>query len=284
MMLVSQLQKIGKERLEEVGVEEAETDTNVLLGFCLKKSRTELFLAARDVVTPSEEEIFLKFLDRRLNREPVAYIIGTREFWSLPFKVSKDVLIPRPETEFLLERVLHKTSETRIDGILDLCCGSGVIACVLALELKQQVTAIDVSNKALAITSHNVKEHNLEESVQILQSDLFDNLPTSKKYSLIVSNPPYITHNDVCQNLEPEVSQYEPWLALDGGDLGMDIIERIAKDISSVLHRPGNLFIEIGAEQGAMVTELFESTKYFDSVQIYQDYSGRDRVLHACVE
>lgn len=284
MILVSELQKIGKERLEEVGIEEAETDANVLLGFCLNKSRTELFLAAKETVTPSEEEKFLKFLDKRLNREPVAYIIGTREFWSLPFKVSKDVLIPRPETEYLLERVLQKTSGIMVDGILDLCCGSGVIACVLALELKQQVTALDISNKALAITSYNVKEHNLEESVQVLQSDLFDSLPTGKKFSLIVSNPPYIKHDDVCQNLEPEVCQYEPWLALDGGNLGMDIIERIAKDISSVLHKPGDLFIEIGAEQGAMVAELFESTKYFDSVQIYQDYSGRDRVLHACVE
>lgn len=284
MMLVSELQKIGKERLEEVGIEEAETDANVLLGFCLNKSRTELFLAAKDVVTFLEEEKFLKFLDKRLAREPVAYITGTREFWSLPFKVSKDVLIPRPETEYLLEKVLQKTSGLMVDGILDLCCGSGVIACVLALELKQQVTALDLSNKALEITLHNIKEHDLDDSVQVLQSDLFKNLPIGKQFSLIVSNPPYIKHIDVCRNLEPEVSQYEPWLALDGGNLGMDIIERIAKDISSVLKKPGDLFIEIGAEQGDMVLELFESTQFFDSVKIYQDYSGRDRVLHACVE
>lgn len=282
---VSELLSHGQVALEEAGIEEAATDARLLLESVLNKTRTELFLAAQDTVDQKQLQQYENLLARRLKREPVSYILETREFWSLPFFVSPAVLIPRPETEFLLEKVFEVYSEKRSGKAMDLCCGSGIIACILAKELPAiTVTAVDISDAALQVAVKNCKYHGLEERIQFIQSDLFDQIDDQEQFSLIVSNPPYITTSDVANNLEPEVAQYEPKLALDGGENGLDVIEKIAEHLPSILVRPAHFFMEFGAEQGEACRKIFTEVNYFTSVTIHKDYAGRDRVLHAYVE
>ncbi len=265
-----------------MGIAEAAVDTNLLLGAVLGKSRTELFLSGNLHVTKPDEEIFLQRLERRRNREPVAYILGTKEFWSLPFWVSPDVLIPRPETEFLVEKVLEIVKRKKEQTVLDLCCGSGVIACVLAKELGCDVTASDISSAALAMAKKNAAAHSLEQQITFVQSNLFDNMDEQKKYSMIVSNPPYVSTDDIKNNVEPEVACYEPSLALDGGEKGLDIIAKICNRVGDFLIDGGHFFMEFGADQGAECKKMFEHKKCFSRVEIYRDYAGRDRVLYVC--
>jgi release factor glutamine methyltransferase len=280
LLTISELLIFGQNKLEQAGVEESSTDTWLLLSAVLGLSRTELFLAAKKQVDEQTRSRFIELLGRRIEREPVAYILGYKEFWSLPFLVTSDVLIPRPETEFMLDKVFSLVDKKKISRCLDLCCGSGAIACVLAKELRTDVLAVDISAAALAVTEKNIAQLNVDRFVKILQSDLFNKLENFAQFSLIVSNPPYISSEDVQNNLDPEVSRYEPHLALDGGVKGMDIIERIADDIPQYLAPGGHFFMEMGCEQGESCVECFSKTKRFSAIEVFQDYSGRDRVLH----
>ncbi len=282
-LTISELLTYSQKKLEEAGVEDSSTDSWLLLSSVLGLSRTELFLAAKKTIDEKSYALFEALLDRRVKREPVAYILGSKEFWSLPFLITGDVLIPRPETEFMLDKVFSLIDKTKVSRCLDLCCGSGAIACVLAKELNAEVLAVDVSNAALAVTEKNIAQLNVERFVKTLHSDLFNNLEKSSTFSLIVSNPPYIRTEDVMNNLEPEVSQYEPHLALDGGQKGMDIIERIADEVADYLDPEGHFFMEMGSEQGMMCADCFSKTDKFKVVEVFQDYSGRDRVLHCTV-
>jgi release factor glutamine methyltransferase len=286
-MRVGELLQKGITELEGAGVPEAATDTNLLLGHCLSMSRTQLYLATEEQVTGASEQRFLEFLARRKQREPVAYILGEREFWSLSFRVTRDVLIPRPETEFLLETVL-KTIKAYglLDGlILDLCCGSGVIAIVLALELQKKVVAADLSRQALLIAQQNARRHGVENQIDFVQADLLFPMSPENRFSLVVANPPYVSDAEMRTGLEPEVVRYEPHLALDGGDDGLEIIEKIRNGLPLVLCHGGYFFMEIGAGQGDKIREIFsgadEKEDVFDPVEIFKDYAGRDRVLYA---
>lgn len=281
---IAELLVHGQIALTEVGIEEADTDARLLLEFVLGKSRTQLFLAAKDYVTEKQQQTYLQLLGRRLQREPVSYIIETREFWSLPFFVSKDVLIPRPETEFLLEKVFENVSQDLNGKVLDLCCGSGIIGCIIAKQFAGvDVTAVDISVEALNVTRKNCTYHQVADRVSFVQSDLFDSIDSKEPFNLIVSNPPYISTDDVNFHLAPEVSEFEPRLALDGGERGLDVIERIAEQLDQVIARPGHFFMEFGSEQGPDCKKIFNQLSLFDSVTIYKDYAGRDRVLHAFI-
>lgn len=282
-LTISQLLTFSQQKLEEAGVEDPSTDSWLLLGSILGLSRTGLYLAANDTVDESDYTQFLQLLEKRIRREPVAYILGHKEFWSLPFFVTNDVLIPRPETEFMLDKVFSIIDRERVSRCLDLCCGSGAIACVLASELQLEVVAVDISPAAIEVTRKNIANLKLGALVKPFWSDLFDRLEISAPFSLIVSNPPYIRTEDVRCNLEPEVSGYEPHLALDGGSEGMDVIIRIAEKVSSYLEPEGHFFMEIGSDQGQMCKDCFDGTKKFAKVELFQDYSGRDRVLHCTV-
>ena len=286
MRVVDILRKSG-ELLKSAGVEEYELDSRLLLEFVLGKSRTEIFLAAERFLTEDEMSHFENLISRRQKREPVAYIIGEQEFWSLTFNVTPDVLIPRPETEFLLEQVFSKTTKENISigRIIDLCCGSGVIAAILAQETGQKVYGVDVSEKALHVCQSNLNRHGLTDKVQLIQSDLLSAFCKSAWCSLVVSNPPYVSHIDVKDNLEPEVEQFEPHLALDGGARGMELITIIREQLEHILIPGGQLFLEFGADQGHEIAELFINktgdNRGFSSIEILQDYAGRDRVIHA---
>lgn len=229
---------------------------------------------------------FMLLLERRKKREPVAYILEEQEFWSLPFRVTPDVLIPRPETEFLVESVLTRCRKNNLERgkILDLCCGSGAIAVVLAKETGRRVVALDVSIDALQISAYNIKRHGCEALIDPVCADLLSPFQPCPLFSLIVSNPPYVSDREMAESLQPEVVDYEPHLALDGGCLGLEVIEKIQLHLFRTLMPGGEFFMEFGADQGALIYNLFVSghaESVFQNVDILKDYAGRDRVLHA---
>jgi release factor glutamine methyltransferase len=286
-MLIGELLQLGIAELEAVGVTEAVADACLLLGHCLSLSRTQLYLAGEQEASEDGAQCFFALLARRKLREPVAYILGEREFWSLPFAVTKDVLIPRPETEFLLETALKAATSSGLpDGLLlDLCCGSGVLATILALELQRKVIAADLSWEALHVARENAKRHGVGELVDFVQADLLEPFYSESDFSLIISNPPYVTQSEMDHDLDPEVIDHEPHLALNGGNEGLDIIKRIRKMLPSVLCQGGYFFMEIGAGQGDQVRKIFTDTEdknsVFEQIRIFPDYAGRDRVLSA---
>ncbi len=285
-MLVIELLGHGVEKLKAVGVTPAEIDAQLLLGHCLGKSRTQLFLAAQERVPDRYRHEFLQLLQRRMQREPVAYLLREREFWSLPFFVNQDVLIPRPETEFLLETVFAKTDRQTVDGGMayDLCCGSGVIGIILARELRVRVVASDISLAALRIAQKNSKRHGVDKVMDFINADLFSATLPERKFSLIVSNPPYVRREEIF-SLDPEVKSYEPHLALDGGVDGLNIIAKIHHCLPVMLQPGGSFFMEFGDDQAEEVKDIFQTPamgkRDFEHIEILQDYSGRNRVLHA---
>jgi len=286
-MRLAELLESAASQLEKAGIEESQLEARLLLEACLNKTRTELFLLGQTEVSIENEARYIGYITRRKQREPVAYILGEQEFWSMQFFVSPSVLIPRPETEFLLDRVLTLVNPLNLEHghILDLCCGSGVIATVLAHETGKEIVAVDLSLAALEVTRSNLQRHNLMEQVAMVQADLFSAFQHNRKFSLIVSNPPYVSCFDIEHTLEPEVAKHEPRMALDGGDGGMDIIRRIRRDLPQFICPGGQLFMEIGADQSEaaylLFTETPESSPGFEKVDILVDYAGRDRVLHA---
>lgn len=286
-MQLCELLQFGASRLREAGVADFELEARLLLEYCTKLSRTAIFLAGRSEVDRQQEELYLLLLERRKKREPLAYIVGEQEFWSLPFWVTAEVLIPRPETEFLLDRVLALTDQDNFHKahIVDLCCGSGVIAIILAKELDRPVLASDISLSALRLARKNSERHHLATSVTLVQGDLLQPFKGQGLVSLLVGNPPYVRSIDVEHNLMPEVTDYEPHLALDGGEDGMECIKKIRQGLPLVLSPGGQCFLEIGADQGAAVKKIFlegiAGLPDFQQVEILSDYAGRDRVVHA---
>lgn len=285
-MRVADCLEKAAEELARAGIAGGELDAQLLLGACLGKCRTELYLAAGDDIAPPQLERFAAMLERRRNHEPLAYILGEREFWSLPFTVSPATLIPRPETEFLLEQALTAVRARRLPRgqVLDLCCGSGVIAVVLALELHRDILAVDLSAEALAVARDNCRRHGVADRVALIRSDLLTAF-NEPGLALLVSNPPYVSRREIHEELAREVVDYEPLLALDGGRDGLDVIRRIRKALPELMLAGGEVFIEIGAGQGETLARMFAETdgtrRMFEHVEVMKDYAGRDRVLHA---
>ena len=280
---VLELLNYGMDLLLDAGVSDSRIDAELMLGFCLNKSRTYLYLEADREVGKEVAERYLQLLERRVKREPLAYIIGEREFWSKGFHVSPAVLIPRPETEFLVETVLaHAAPENREGLCLDLCCGSGVIAVILADELQRPVIAVDISAPALGIAAINIDRHNVGSKVSLVQAELLSCFLPERTFSLIVSNPPYVRTNEILEDLEPEVAHYEPRLALDGGDSGLDVVRMIRDALPEMLAPGGDCFVEIGDGQGDQFKSLFleHHSSCYKFVEIFKDYSDRERVAH----
>jgi len=286
-MRLRELLQFGEIELRAAGIAEATLDARLLLEHCTGKRRTEIFLESESEVDQKIQQSYELLLRRRKKREPIAYIFGEQEFWSLSFYVTPDVLIPRPETEFLLDRVLALTDPENFSKgyILDLCCGSGVIATVLGKETGKKIFASDISRKALDVTRKNSQRHNHDATPVLVQGDLLSPFAERGQFSLIVSNPPYVSSVDLAQKLMPEVEAYEPHLALDGGMHGLERITEICDKLPLVLCPGGECFMEIGADQGTAVKKLFRKNiagrTGFQQVEILVDYTGRDRVVYA---
>ena len=284
-MQVHQLLKIAAAALEEAGIEEARLEAELLLQGCLGVSRSRLFLLRDQQVDVQQEQQFRYCLARRCGREPLQYIQGSCEFWSLEFQVTPAVLIPRPETEFLLEHALstlaHAQPRCPPRNILDLCTGSGVIAVVLAREFAgSAVTAVDCSWQALQVARENIICHDLAERIDLVCADLLTSFRPGVCFDCIVSNPPYVLRGDLA-GLEPEVRDWEPVLALSGGKTGLECINRICRNAAQHLRPGGWLFMEIGADMEEPVADAFTSSGCYDQVRIIRDWAGRPRVLQA---
>lgn len=252
--------------------ESARADAEILLAHCLQKSRTYLYTWPEKVVDSSTEATFQQLLAERLRGVPIAHLTGQREFWTLNLKVTSDTLIPRPETELLVETVLAVGSTAT--HFLDLGTGTGAIALALASERPDaQITACDFAVAALAVATENAHTHHLH-NVQFIQSDWFSALP-QQRFEVIVSNPPYIETTD--PHLTQGDVRFEPRSALTSGQDGLDDIRHIITTAPQWLVNGGWLLLEHGYNQGQAVTTLLQATG-FTQVRCLPDLSGNDRV------
>jgi release factor glutamine methyltransferase len=276
----------GVRRLLGAGVDSARLDAELLLAYALGLSREKLIVAAARDLSVAESDRYENLLIRRLNREPLAYITGQQEFWSLDFLVSRDVLVPRPETEMLVEfAVFHlaQSKNSELPRILEIGTGSGAIAVALATELPQvQIVATEISPAALAIARQNASRNGVSKKIRFLEGDLFSALDQELEndFDLIISNPPYLRRDEI-PKLDAEVSRWEPRAALDGGVDGLDFYRRVAEEAPAYLRQGGAVAVEIGAAMASVVVALFRNRAAYAHTQVHQDYSGRDRVVIA---
>jgi len=264
-------------------VPHARDEAEFMLMHILGCPRSELFLNARRVLTEKEETLLHEAASRRLKREPAQYIFGESEFRGRAFKVTRDVLIPRPETELLVEEAARHAPSLGPDlKIIDLCTGSGCIAISVALETGAEVYATDISSKALDVAKGNSMRLGAATKTTFLLGDLFGPLPTGLKgrAAMVLANPPYINEKDM-ETLEPEVADFEPKEALYGGADGMDVIRRIIAEAPEYLAPGGLLLMEMGYDQAKAVRSLTEASRRYEQIEIMKDYAGIERILKA---
>ena len=282
-MRVTEVYQEAVKRLTAADIPDAHLDVSLLLCHLLELSRAQLFLAGNQQVPAEIGAEFEQCLARRLKREPLAYILGEQEFWSLPFYVSSDVLIPRPETEELIEIALVtvKEQDGLIGPILELGTGSGVIAIVLALEVPNtKVYTLDRSLDALQVAAVNIRRHGVGDRVKLINSNWLTGIRFEAKFGLVVANPPYVA-KELMHSLQLEVKLFEPHTALDGGGQGVASIATMTQQLSKVLKSGGWFFMEIGSDQEEYVLNLFDSYKDYDSLEVHRDYAGHPRIFQA---
>lgn len=258
----------------------ARIDSEVLLTHVLKKNRTFLFTYPENPLSDAEFELYNQFLQKRAQGEPIAYLIQYREFWSLPLKVTKHTLIPRPETEGLVERALYHLQNIPSAQVLDLGTGTGAVALAIAYERPDcHVTAVDVSNEALAVARENATSLHLP-NVTFIQSDWFTTLPAERRYHVITSNPPYLANQD--PHLQEGDLRFEPRSALVSGNKGLDAINHIAHEARHHLFSDGWLCLEHGYEQKNQVCSILNECGY-KNISTHKDYQAHDRISEASV-
>ncbi|MGB0679864.1 MAG: peptide chain release factor N(5)-glutamine methyltransferase [Polyangiales bacterium] len=264
----------------ERGLDSPRLDAELLIATALGTDRVGVYLELDRPLQTDELAKIRALVQRRRQHEPVAYILGHKEFFGRDFLVSPAVLIPRPDTEVLVERVLAAYDADSHCRLLDLCTGSGILALTLAAERPHwQVLACDISPEALTIAAQNAAQLGLTERITWHQGDLFAALPEAARFDIIVCNPPYIAHAALA-TLPADVAAHEPHLALDGGADGLDFYHRLTAEAPARLGSGGRLWFEIGYDQGEAVMALLEEAGFVD-VALYKDYAGRARVVQA---
>ncbi len=270
----------GQRLLKAAGVESARLDCELLLCSVLQCERHHLYLMGDKPLDAEKHRRFEGLLSRRLKGEPVQYILGKREFMGLEFYVDKSVLIPRFETEILVEYVIYAIGRRKA-SILDLGTGSGAISVSLAVYLPEaHVVAIDISREALEVAGKNADRHKVASRIDFIESDMFEALEGDgfpHCFDAVVSNPPYIRSGDI-QGLMREVRDFEPISALDGGADGLDFYREIACKAFRFLKPGGFVAVEMGYDQSACVREIFKGTGKYAEERILKDLSGIDRV------
>ncbi|MDY6856899.1 MAG: peptide chain release factor N(5)-glutamine methyltransferase [Thermodesulfobacteriota bacterium] len=267
-------------------IENPRLNAEVLLAHSLNTNRIGLYLNYDKPLKKSELKKYKELIRRRIKREPLQYITGVQEFWSLKLKVSKGVLIPRPETEVLIEEALRLIAQiqwcSKTIKILDLATGTGAIAIALAKELKEvSIVATDISDIAIKVAKENAKLHGVQKCITFLKGDMFHPLQENiEPFNLIVSNPPYIPRGDI-KDLQPEIRGFEPKIALDGDKDGLRFYRRILPQIGKYLMNGGWLILEVGKGQAQKVTQLIEDSRRFHLTSIIKDFSGIERVVTA---
>lgn len=271
--------------LTDKGVDAPRLSAELLLSHVLGCKRIELYTNFDRVVEQAKLDELRGLVKRCAEHEPVAYLVGRCEFYSLEIRLNKACLIPRPETELLVERAIDLLrARPQPAAVLDLCTGSGCIAAAIAKNVPEcRVTATDVSDEALTAANENVQLHDLGERVRLLCGDLFDPLIgglDETSFDLVVSNPPYVTSAEM-ETLDRNVKDYEPVSALHGGVDGLDVYRRILERIEPFLKEDGVLMLEIGYRQGPAIHELLEATCLFAKITIEKDRSDNDRIATA---
>lgn len=273
-----ELVRLAADHFKTKGIESPRLDAEVLMAHVLGVSRMDVYLNFDKPLGKKEVDSYREAVRRRASREPLSYISGVREFWSLNFSVEPGVLIPRPETELLVEICLARME--RAGRLLDVGVGSGAISIAILSERPEWTgVGLDISAKALKTTRANVERFSMADRMEVRESNFFSAL-NKDAFSLIVSNPPYIP-SAVVPNLMREVSGHEPREALDGGDDGLDAIRLLARQGSLFLEKNGCLAVEFGAGQEKDVKDIFTGAGKYKDIEIFNDYSGRPRVVIA---
>ena len=272
------LRREGAALLQAAGIPSSDADARLLLMAAAGFSREDLIIHGADTVAPAVREAFDEFIARRIKNEPVAYIVGEKEFWSLTFKVNDNVLIPRPETEDVVAMGLEFLKNLATPTVLDVGTGSGAILISLLSEVgNARGDGVDISRSALAVAKANAKALGVEERCKFYTSDFLSNV--DGKFDLIVSNPPYIDDNAM-DSLMADVGEYEPSLALRGGQDGLTAYRLIINSLSTALKTNGKVIFEIGYDQGPSVKALLEDAGFSD-IQVSKDLSRHDRIVSA---
>lgn len=253
-------------------------DVEILLQKVLGVDRLYILLNLEKSLSENEEKLFSKFINERLNNRPIAYIVGNREFMGLDFYVQEGVLIPRPDTEVLVEEVIELGKNKGIINILDIGTGSGAITVSLAKYLDNaKVTSIDISDIALEIGKKNAINNHVDDRITFIKSDLFTNVDKDMKFDIIVSNPPYIKR-EVIETLDKQVKDFEPYNALEGGIDGLDFYRSITKGAKNFLKEGGILAYEVGHDQSEDVSKLMKRDGY-TNIYTKKDLQQIDRVV-----
>lgn len=295
---VKEILNIGQRRLQDAGVSDAALDSKLLYCFMTGITSGRLFIMYQNILQDGQCDEYFRLIDERASGKPLQYITGTQEFMGLEFDVNESVLIPRQDTETMVEDVISLIKDGALRGeslegtgrrewdILDLCTGSGAIGISLAKLLtgvKVNVTCSDVSKAALEVARKNAGKLGVSKNIKFAEGDMFapfDGRFKKKKFDLIVSNPPYI-ESDVIPTLQTEVKDHEPMSALDGGEDGLDFYRIIAGEAGEFLKKRGILFLEIGYDQGNAVRELLTEAGGYSDVRCLKDLAGRDRIIYA---
>lgn len=278
-MTLEEAYGFGKKILEEQNIGDASVDAWILLEYITEISRAMYYVNPKQKITTEQKEQYESFIEQRAKRIPLQHLTGTQEFMGVSFEVNENVLIPRQDTEILVETVLEELEPNM--RVLDICTGSG---CILISLLKMMQDdkgqdmikgiGVDISEKALEVAEKNAHRHNVE--AVFMQSDLFEKVEGI--YDVIVSNPPYIKTEEI-ENLEDEVKLHDPMLALDGKEDGLYFYRKIIKESKKYLKKNGKLYFEIGHTQGQEVKILMEEAG-FSNVKIKKDLAGLDRVVY----
>lgn len=275
---VQRVLRWAAEDFERRGLDSPRLDAELLLGHATGLDRIELILHAEKPLDADELERFRELIRRRRAGEPIAYVLGEREFYGMTFEVTADVLIPRPDTETLVEVALERTRERSLYGrLLDLCTGSGCVAVAFARHRPTwKVTGADVSERAIALARRNAARSGAIWGVGFVAGDLFEPV-RGRRHECIAANPPYIPSGNIA-GLMRDVRDFEPRLALDGGTDGLDFVRRIVEQSREHLTPGGLLALEVGYDQAARAGELFEASG-FSELERARDYGGHERVV-----
>lgn len=259
----------------------AGSEARILLAHVLNCPKVELLVRYEEQPSDDERARFRDLIKRRVDGWPVAYLTGEKEFYLLKFEVSPAVLIPRPETEEVVTHSLTRLKPLAAPTVLDLCTGSGCIAISLAHQKKDaRITAVDISPDALELARRNASRHGVADRIDFRQGDLFAAVPRGAAFDLVVSNPPYVSQQELA-TLTPDVRDHEPRLALDGGPDGLAFYRRIAAEVASYLKPQAWVLVEIGARQEAAVRQLFAAQPGLELGSTIKDGAGLPRVVMA---
>lgn len=271
----------GEDRLRSAGIENPRLAVEMMLRKILGFGKVELHLQARSVVDPQDEERLEMMIERKLKREPLQHILGETEWYGLTLKCDARALVPRPETEIIVEKALERIRSVGRPRVADIGTGSGCIAIAVAAERPDaRIVACDNSPEALALAQENVEEHHPGERIDLVEEDLKGFLKSRGRFDLIISNPPYIRESEYT-TLMPEVRKYEPRAALVAGEDGLDAIREIVKCAPDALNQGGWLALEFGVDHAEPVRALLKETGRFAQIEIMIDYNQRERGIVA---